>query len=856
MNGLKYMVLIMLFLSANGVQAQLKDLFAHPYHPSREKGSIGQFLFEISTRSGITVEYSSNNLDTGKIVTLRGRPSTVGAVLQQVLRGQKISMAEKNGKIILVPATAVLAENNPVQYYSIYGIIKERTSSEPLAQATVWDPLNGKGALTNGYGYFTLLLTEGKHQLKISYTGYSAEDTAIDLHTDTRLDIQLISNSDLEEVVVTSPPRRDAGKKTSEEEYDSLPGETDPMRFFYVVPGVRSSPDMASNMLVRGGGPDQNLFLMDGIPVFNPTHMLGTLSIVSKTSLKSLHLYKSNFPARFGGGLSSVIDADTREGNMQKWKGQADLSLLAGAVAMEGPLKKDKTAIMLSMRHSWVNPFLHILNSGYDIDFYDLHLKASQLIGSRDKLLFSAYAGHDKLYLQKDNVNNQQQWGNKAVGLTWNRIIAPKIFLTTSANASTYMNVGGFRYALYDTLGNLEQSRVYNTFSSVEQYNGSTQVEIAASNVLRFNTGIKASSTSIKPFYTNVSGDFAGNGAPFSSFPALRYNEWVVFYENEINTKRYFIRPGFHVSLFRNGPFHYRSVQPRFYAVYRLNVSNQLSLSYNHMTQYLHQVTNPYLGINSDAWVPSTPVLRPEESNMINLGYNWRKGQKINIGVEAYYRELRHVTNYAEGKNLFLNTEDWEQKIESGKGWVYGAELKAEMKQKRWEAHLYYTLSWNWRKFANINDGRKFPFKYDRRHDINIAASYRYNRHWDFAVLWSFATGDMFTLPNRVYPDFDDAQQINDPLEPRQYRLIYHSSTVNQYRTLPYHRLNVSAGNRHSIGKKIKALLAIGFYNVYGSPDQYIYDLQGTLGKRSMIVATQYDYLSVTPYISYSMMFK
>ncbi|WP_315817162.1 hypothetical protein [Paraflavitalea speifideaquila] len=315
------------------------------------------------------------------------------------------------------------------------------------------------------------------------------------------------------------------------------------------------------------------------------------------------------------------------------------------------------------------------------------------------------------------------------------------------------------------------------------------------------------------------------------------------------------MRPGIHVSHFNNNGFNYTSWQPRLLATYRLNKRHQLNFSYNHMTQYLHLVTNPYLGVNGDAWVPSTKMLSPEESDMVNLGYIYRDRKKFMLTAEVYYKELRNVTNYVEGKNLFLNTADWEENVQSGKGWCYGLEVKMEKSTDKWYLQAGYTLSWNWRQFKGINNDEKFPFKYDRRHSLNMAGTYRLNKHWNFSTIWTFSTGDVFTLPDRGYPDFDDAQQIFNPLSPKEYRLIYHSSAINQYRTLPYHRLDLAATYEQKYNKSLTSRISMGIYNIYGSPNQYVYDLEGTMGKRSLVVTTQYQFFKVTPYISYTFAF-
>ncbi|OQP61808.1 hypothetical protein A3860_30545 [Niastella vici] len=852
--------MVVLLISVQLTQAQRLSLFARPYTPTFDHGSIRDFLNDINLNSHIFIEYADNFIDTGKIITLRGSPETIGAVLQQVLADQKVNLLEKNNKLILTPSPIPLPEDFFISWYSVYGYIKETVSGEPLADATVWQPDRQRGTYSNNHGYYTILLPEGRNVIYLSYAGYETHRMEIDLKASTRMDVHLTPKSEIEEVTVTPAPAATEieENKASKEanSYDIILGESDALRSFYMDPGVKNIAEITYGMLVRGGSPDENVFLLDGNPIFNPTHLLGTLSIANKTSLKSMYLYKKNFPARYGGGLSSVIDVMTKDGNMQKWQGEANAGLLAGSFTLEGPIKKDRSSIMVSFRQSWINPILRMLKSGIGVNFYDLHFKYTQWLGKKDKIMINGYAGHDEMQLHQNYSNNQQRWGNKAASLNWNRLLSSRAFINSSFNVSNYDNIAGFRYTLYDSTGRLMQNRVYNTYSSIRQYNLRTALEFSANNNVKFNIGGKASYTRIRPFESNVSAEFIDQPGDFEAFPPLSFREMVLFYENEIRPdKQFFFRPGVRVSFYQYNDFKYTSWQPRLYAVYKLDKHNQLDFSYNHMTQYLHMVTNPYMGINSDAWVPSTAELNPEESDMVNLGYSYRDNKKLNIYADVYYKQLKRVTNYAEGKNLFLNTANWGDNVQLGNGWCYGFETKAERNTENWYLHLSYTLSWNWRKFADLNNGAKFPFKYDRRHEINAAATYKYNKNWTFSAFWMFATGDVYSLPNQVYPDFDDAQQISDPLAPREYRLIYHSSNAKMYRTLPYHRLDVSASNYHTLGNHVTSRLTAGVYNIYGSPSQYVYDLEGTLGKRSLIVTTKYQFFKITPYVSYTVTF-
>ncbi len=858
MKGRFRLILILIILPTITANAQQQRLFARSWRPSVQQATIREFLEDINHRSGVIIEYSSNSIDTDKVVLLTGSPSTLGAVLQQVLRSQKIRVIEKNNKIILVPSNTPLPDDAFVIMYAVFGFIKEENSGEPLSDASIFESLRKRGTLSNQHGYYTLLLPEGEQTIIVTYTGHSPRQQTVNVREDTRLDIQLPIKPDISEVVISSDGRqkKEGADRVDADGFNNVIGEPDIMRSLYLLPGVKNISELPNGILVRGANPGENLFLMDGNPVFNPTHLLGSLPIVNRTSLKSMYLYKSNFPARYGGGLSSVMDVATKDGNMTQWKGEANAGVLAGSFTIEGPIKKDRTAMMLSFRQSWVNPFLKLIGSDVAVKFYDLQFKLTQLIGKKDKLMLNVYAGDDNLTMKQDNINNRHQWGNKNISLAWNRLLGTRAFINTAVNMSSYNNIAGFRYSLYDSTGSLVQNRVYNIFSSIQQYNLRSQLEVALSNNVRMNVGGRVSETHIKPFTRTVTEDFVDDPQEFSSFPTLSFREYVLFYENEIRAGQHFLlRPGLHFSHYDYNDFHYNTLQPRLYTAWRPHRFHQVSLSWSQMAQYLHLVTNPYLGVNSDAWVPATRKLYPEKSQMINLGYSYLNQRKILISLEGYYKQLMNVTNYVEGKNLFLNNTTWEQNIQSGKGWSYGTELMVSKKTDRWQAQLSYTLSWNWRQFKSVNKGNRFPYKYDRRHDLSAAATYRISNKWSASGMWTFATGDVFTLPSLIYPDFDDAQQIRDPMSPQEYRLIYHSTDNNRYRTPAYHRLDISVGYLHAWKTNIPAKLLMGIYNVYGAPSQYVYDLEGTLGKRSLVVTTRYQFFTITPYVSYTVSF-
>lgn len=844
--------------------SQKKSILYRPFHTHLQKATIREFLDEINARSGVVIEYASGAFSPDKVVDPGDDAVTLGALLQQLLAGEKVRAIEKNDKILLVPSPAPLPEDALLPVYSFFGIVSEEGSREPLGEASIWEPATHKGTVSNIHGYFSFSLPEGHHRLEITYAGYRPRILDVDLHWDLRSDVALSYREDIPEVVISASGEVRKGDRILPGQYDAYNnflGENDALRSLYLLPGVVNVADAVNGILVRGGEQDGNLFLLDGNPVFNPTHMLGALSIVNRTSLRSMQLFKSDFPSRYGGRLSSVIDVYTKDGNMQKWGGEANLNFLAGSFTIEGPLKKDKTALMASFRHSMPNALLNLFQKDFANDFYDAHIKLTHLLDPNNKLMLNFYTGQDQMGLQvnDNNLNNRQRWGNRVASVGWTHLLGSHSFANTSFNISDYYNLAGYIYTVYDdSTGTPVTRRSFNTYSSIVRYTGKTQFEVRLSNALKLSFGGEAAFIRIKPFESKIDSTINIDPAAFQSFTPLPFREYTFYTESEIRAgKRWTLRPGIHFSAYHFRDFHYLSYEPRFYAAYRLNEKMETWFSYNKMTQYLHLLTNPSLGINSDTWVPTTGPLSPEKSHSLDLGYSYRKSKKLVFTADAFWKQMQNVTNYAEGKSFFINTDSsWERNVETGKGWSYGLELMGERTGEKLSLHVAYTLSWNWRQFDQINQGRKFPFKYDRRHNLNVALTYKADKTKDISLLWMFASGDVFTLPERIYPDYDNAQQIYSPDDVlSQYRFIYHFSGVNDYRTQPYHRLDISASYHPALSptapkRRFRFNWTAGVYNVYGSPSQYSYGLEGTLRGKSIVLVMKNKLFNITPYIS------
>lgn len=859
---MKNLFLIVLLLTGHRMAAQ-KKLLALPFQAAPQQTTVAALLESVSRKTGLVVEYASTTLDPGTVVQLEGTENSVGAVLQKALEGQYLRLAEKNGKILLVPSPHPLKKEVLLPQYQVFGFIKAEDSNEPLIDANIQVGNSGKVVVTNPFGYFSLTLPEGPHQLLISFSGFEPRLLQLNLARHEHQEIRLRPLPVVQDTVMVQSGgyRKDGSDKITPETlepYSWFLGSHDPIRASYLLPGVKNVPESFNGILVRGGGADENLFLLDGNPVYNPTHMLGALSVVSPTSLKSMRLYKSDFPARFTGALSSVMDVYTKDGNMQRWTGEANLGFLAGSVTAEGPLVKEKASVMASFRHSWPYGFLRYFHKGLRPEFRDVHLKGTGLPGRRNKFTANFYWGQDELRQDNKSIDNLHQWGNLLGSVAWNHLWGRRSFTNTSLNMSRYYNLGGFQYTLYagENDDSVLQVRSLGTYSSIEQYNLRSGSEIYLSPQLKLNAGARLSYSVIRPFETKISETLQDNGREFGSFPPLPYGELSAYGEGEFRWNKWFLRPGLHFSAYRYRDYRFFSPQPRLFVSWRAAQNLSLYGSYTHMTQYLHLVTNPYLGANSNLWVPSTRLVQPEQSRSGNLGIQWRGPRALRLSVEGYYKTMEQVTNVAEGKSYFINSRNWQQNIESGRGRCYGLESRVEHRGQRLSVQAAYTLAWSWRRFSSINGGREFPYKYDRRHDANLGMTFHFRKGLAASLLWSFATGDRITLPDQIYPDFDFAQGIQDPGDLlKDYRFIYHFSGVNQFRTAPYQRLDLSLRWEPQPKKKLRSQFAVGVYNVSGAPDQYIYDLRGSLRTRQILIETRGGSFLVTPYFSYLIQF-
>jgi hypothetical protein len=777
--------------------------------------------------------------------------------------------------------TTIAQQANPIAHkFTLHGYVEDAASGEKLPGATVVITEYKTGTTTNNYGFFTITIKPGTVNLIISYAGYNAYQQEINLNKDQVLSIQLTLNMNLKEVVVNAKKTPPIQQQTQMSKITvpvaiikSMPrflGETDVLKTLQLLPGVAQGAEGTSGVLVRGGSPDQNLILLDGTQVYNPSHLFGIFSTFNGDALKNVELYKGGFPARFGGRLSSVIDLVMKDGNMKEFHGEGSVGILTSRLTLEGPVKKNKTSFLVSGRRTYFDllaaPLIKKASegevTGFGAYFYDLNLKLHHIISPKDRLFASFFSGHDFLKLKADFSQGTYRevtktrigWGNTIATLRWNHVFNKKLFANTLLNYTQYRFVTDL--GLYTKDNGIEENFVAKYFSGISDVGARMDFDYRPLPEHNMKLGVSAlqhvftpGAASLKtgnPNAPDIDTSFNKYKQKSLEFAFYAEDDWQLSPQLKINI-------GVHASAFKAKTNWYSSVQPRLGLRYLLPGDIALKASYTHMNQYVHLLTNNSTTLPTDLWVPSTDIVKPMFSRQIALGFAKSiMKDKVEASVEGYYKTLDGVIEYKDGASyLNSSTAEWDTKVEAGNGKAYGAELLVQKKTGRTTGWIGYTLSWSNREFPEINFGKKYFYKYDRRHDFEVAVTHKINKHWELSGSWQFQTGSPFTLPVAQYEaaiddsPYNPGYYYNDP--------VNYIKGRNEFRLLSYHRLDFSITWRKQKKKHEKAW-NLSLYNAYNrkNPFYYYIDRYNSSGKSLLKGVTL---LPILPSVSYSFKF-
>jgi hypothetical protein len=726
--------------------------------------------------------------------------------------------------------------------FTINGYVKDEGSGEVLINATVTMQPSGVAVMTNSYGYYSVTLPAGKYTMLITYSGYKTIQKEIELKGNTTVDVALpAGGKDMQEVVITGEKRlrrtNTVGmgiQQLSAAQIKKIPafmGEPDVVKALLTLPGVTTVGEGSSGFNVRGGNVDENLIIMDEAPVFNSSHLLGFFSVFNPDAVKNVTMYKSAFPAEYGGRTSSVLDIRMKEGNNQKYHVNGGIGNVFSRVAVEGPLQKDKSSFVVAARRSYIDvlakPFLKESDRNSTMYFYDITAKLNYELNEKNTIYLSGYFGQDVF-----GFGNQVKfkWGNTTSTFRWNHLFNRKLFLNTSIYYSKY------NYSLaFKSDDDIQQG--YDWTSDIQTYGVKPSLTWFASNKHTIKTGVNAIYYNFYPGKGVANSEGAKNqieldrryGAETAAFleDTWKLNpQWQI--QAGVRLNRYAYLGNTTVFHFRDTTANVRKpldyaenvtskkpvndwvfFEPRLSLRYELKKNTFFKAGYSRTTQYLHLLSNTASPTPVDLYFPSTNNIKPSLTDQFSVGFvTLPSGLPVEISVETFYKKMDDLLDYIDNANLDLN-QLVEADLLTGKGKSYGVELEVKKETGKWQGWVNYTLSRSLRQTPGISNNDWYLSRYDRTHVLNSCVMYNRNEKWQFSANFTFGSGTPSTFPDSKL----DIQGMPIP---------YNSSNKrNDFRLPAYHRLDVSATMQGRQGKKMKQEWVFGIYNLYAHKNAY-----------------------------------
>lgn len=756
--------------------------------------------------------------------------------------------------------------------FTISGYVSDTRTNEKLLNASVFDLKTTQGVLANNYGFYSITLPAGEVQLNYAYSGYKSMMRAFTLKKDTVLNISLDFFS-TEEVQIVGEQTQSIQERSQMSVVDipiqqmkklpMLMGEVDVLKALQLMPGVGKGSEGTSGLYVRGGGPDQNLILLDGVQMYYVGHLGGFFSVFNADALSSTKLYKGGFPAQFGGRLSSVLDIRMKEGTSQPGiHGAGTIGMVTSKLSLEGPLKltkKGKTAFIVSGRRTLMDLAMRPLSSlGIRLSsngdatgsiayyFYDFNAKVNHTFSDKDRLYLSCYFGRDALPIklnQKDGLNGEARfttnlnWGSNLVAARWNHVFSPRLFSNLTASYIRYGLSTGINFQQFDNTvsKNKPVSEIeLNYGSSVQDFGLRADFDYYPSPNHSIKYGVSAISHYYRPGVSTFKIKDSGTSIDSTSGATPLYStELDAYIEDDFKIgTRFGGNIGLHALYYAVNKKGFPNLQPRVALRYSLTDKVSLKASYAQMMQTVMLLTNTTATFPTDLWVPATARTRPQQSWQAAAGVAaslW--DDKFELTVEGYYKETSNLIEYKEGLgSSFLSGGTWEDKVvRNGRGTAYGAEILLQKKVGKTTGWIGYTLSWNYRQFDSLNFGRKFFYRYDRRHDFSIVVTHELNPRWTLSAVWVYGTGNAITLATGNYSWLgnDVAASLNNNAVGQTYffgSVQNYSTGRNGSRMPAYHRMDLSATKhiKHRIfGKEYDAEWSFSAYNAYNRQNPF-----------------------------------
>lgn len=772
--------------------------------------------------------------------------------------------------------------------HTVSGYITDAQTGEQLYAATIFEQNSKTGTTSNRFGFFSISLPEGQVDLQISFVGYTSQNRTMNLKTDTELKIALKSDNKLDEVLVKGSSNSLASSnrlgqvKLSAKALAKLPslmGEKDVMKSITLLPGVLQGSEGSAGIFVRGGSPDQNLILLDDVPLYNVSHLFGFVSVFTPEAINSIDFYKGGFPARYGGRLSSVVDLRMKDGNKFKRETSINLGLISSQFTTEGPIKNGESSYFFSVRRTLLDLLFKgvakVAQQNMDeqaipsYGFHDINGKVNFKLNESNHLYWSFYSGKDNLSFEyRDHTKSTEKeetqktsgamhWGNVMTALKLNSRLNSKLFLNTTLSGSIF-NYGDLFKSNTETvvISDVSKSNFRLEYQSQIRTIGlKTDFDIYGKSNLPFQVGLFASASTYLPGKQQVQRDEVTDEYSSNEISSVDYGIYV--------DKRFNLGNKFSLTTGLRNAYYtirnektYVAFEPRLNLTFTPDDNTSYMASYALMTQPIHLLSNGNVGLPTDIWVPSTKIIEPETSDIYSIGLKNSLLPDLKLSVEAYYKRLNHVISFTEGDGILDVDQNWEQKITSGKGRAWGVETELRHNTSKLESWIGYTLAWNERKFEDINKNRWFPYQYDRRHKLDLGIILKLNKDWSASATWTFQSGAPATYSGLDYAGFpynlnDETTELFSGKPVNANRIQYYHS-INGVRLPAYHRLDIGLTKEWTSYGKTKAL-SLSIYNVYSRQNPYfIYAKTRPDGSTGL---KQFSLFPIIPSISYRICF-
>ena len=897
------LVVMMMIFSLSGLQAQTNRVDeTRMVTLNMQKASVREILDEIQKQTGVTFSYESSLLSELQKTTFRADDEALTDCLTRLFANLPV--------VYKMTGNVVVLKRKPKQV-TVSGFVRDKRSAESLIGASVYEAHSRVGTASNNFGFFSLTLPSGNITIRSSYIGYTSHQHILNgLERDTVLTIELEPSASLEEVVITGQSNdkqsvlstQMGALEINQQTIRSTPvmfGEADIIKTLQLTPGVSAGTEGTAGMYVRGGNVDENLFLIDGNPVYQINHIGGIFSAFNPEAISGMDFFKSGFPSRYGGRLSSVVDVHTKEGNMKEYHGSASIGLISGNLNFEGPIIKDRTSFNIGLRRTWLDvlsaPAVAIANKITKKDgtrlraryaFHDLNLKVNHIFNDRSRMYLSLYNGNDVLkggstdFPDQDSDNNYNydsdvslRWGNIMATAGWTYVFNNRLFGKVSGVFTRYHS--RLRNTEHDVVGNEGDEDYSDSFRENETNTGITDFGLRTSFdylpasahhirfggdylVHRFHPEYNRSVAYEKNEETSVEigREFANDLLWGHEAGVYAEDDWTLSSAVRLNA-------GLRFSLFNVQGKTYTGLEPRVSLRWLLDDNLSFKASYSRMNQYVHLISNSFISLPTDAWMPVTRKLKPLISDQVSAGFYYNLNKEYNFSVEGYYKTLDNLLEYRDGHTFTPSFVNWEDKLTAGEGRSYGAEFMVRKETGRTTGWVGYGLSWSDRQFDELNQGARYPARFDNRHKLNIVVMHKISPKVELSAAWSYASGNHVTLSlENYYENGTGSPTNNDNRYMGASESIDYYEGRNNYQLPAYHRLDLGIKIYRPKKKGRMGIWTVSIYNVYSrmnpfmiyKSDKTVPDPGSSYGKNVPVFKT-IGIMPIIPSISYTYKF-